>query len=445
MTKADVMPSALDSEREVLAGVLLDKDCALEVLAAIRSDDFHDARNAAIFKACLELERSGKTIDPVLVMEQFERPDPRPFGSTAEAQDYIAELLSYLPLMGMLRDHIEQLKQYATRRRLISASRQIYRRALDHVDEDVRVTLDKAEHDILAIGENSVTKDFAKAGDALEISLSNLERVRSGEALTGVSTGFPIFDAYTSGLHRGEFVIIGARPAVGKTSFALNMAAFMAGQGHPVGLFSLEMQTHELMNRLLCSTSRVRPSAIVNNIISDAQWTRIVTEARHSISNMPLYIDDSAAITPIEMRAKARRLKRRHGLEVIFLDYLQLMSCGSDRENRQQEISQISRDLKAMAKDLDITVVALSQLSRKTTVHNGPPALNDLRESGALEQDADLVAFLYDPNAEARQAEDGGARRVSLIISKQRNGPVGEIPLTFDPEITTFEEIAGAR
>lgn len=439
-----ILPSSRDSEREVLAAMILDAECALEALAVVHEGDFYDPRNAALFRVCCELERAGSAIDPILVLNKFEHADPAPFGSVEEAKGYVVGLMCYLPTLAFTRQHAAQLRSYATRRQLIKASRTIMRHAMDGTMPDTRALLDHAEHTILAIGEGNVTKDFSRAGDMLENSISNLERIRRGDAISGVQTGFRRFDAYTTGMHPGEFFIIGARPAVGKTSFALNMATNIARSGRPVGIFSLEMQTNEIMNRLVYSVGRVRPSQIVNSLMSDTQWNRIVKETRDAVAGMPFYIDDSAALTPIEMRAKARRLKHRYGLEVLFVDYLQLMSCGSERENRQQEITQISRDLKAMAKDLDITVVALSQLNRKTTGHTGPPLLNELRESGSLEQDADVVAFLYDPNAEVRHEYDGPMRRVSLIIAKQRNGPVGEIPLDFDSEITTFEEASVA-
>lgn len=426
------MPYSPDSEREVLAATLLDEDCALEVLATVKEHYFYDARNIAIFKACCELERAGSAIDPVLVLNKFEHAGP--------FREYILDLITSLPTMAFTKHHIQQLKDCATRRQLIMASRSIIHNAVNDTSGDTNALLDNSEHAILAIGEGNVTKDFGRVSDMLDNSFVNLDRVRRGDTAIGIQTGFRRFDSYTTGLHAGEFVIIGARPAVGKTSLALNMAANIAATGRSVGLFSLEMQSNEIMNRLIYSTGRVRPVQVVNNQIAEPQWERIVRETRERITAMPLYLDDSAALTPIEMRAKARRLKHRAGLDVLFIDYLQLMSCGIERENRQQEITQISRDLKAMAKDLGIAVVALSQLSRKTTGHTGPPMLHELRESGSLEQDADVVAFLYDPNAEARHEQEGPMRRVSLIIAKQRNGPTGEIPLVFDSEITTFEE-----
>jgi len=426
------MPYSPEAERAVLAALMADQDLALEVLASVREHYFYNPTHRAIFRACCELEKSGTAIDLVSVAGKF--------GSSSDMMDTIVDICTDLPTMANTKYHVRQLKNYSTRRQLISASQTIAKNAMQDTSNDTSALLDRSEHAILSIGEGNVTKDFVRAGEMLDTSLEDLGRMRTGSPVVGISTGFKRLDAYTTGLHPGEFIIIGARPAVGKTSLALNMATNIASSGRSAGFFSLEMQSKEIMNRLIYSTSRIRPVQVVNNLISEVQWGRIVKETRNRLESMPLYIDDSAAMTPVEMRAKARRLKHRAGLDVLFIDYIQLMSCGADRENRQQEVTQISRDLKAMAKDLDITVVALSQLSRKTTGHNGPPMLHELRESGSLEQDADVVAFLYDPNAEARYEQEGPTRRVSLILAKQRNGPTGEIPMFFDSEITTFEE-----
>jgi len=307
-------------------------------------------------------------------------------------------------------------------------------------EDDADVIIDQAEHLIFQIAEDRVRQGFQYIGDVAHRRLEQIEQMAGcPEMITGVPTGFTDFDRMTSGLQRQELIVIAARPSMGKTAFALNMAQYAAKNSNVVGIFSLEMSAEQLVSRLLCSEARVDAHRLRTGYLNREEWARLA-DALRRLCETKVYIDDSAAVSVMEMRAKCRRLKAEHGLDLLIVDYLQLMAGRGRIESRQQEVSQISRDLKGLAKELDVPVVALSQLSRAPEQRSEhKPQLSDLRESGAIEQDSDVVCFIY--REELYNPTDENQGTAELIIGKQRNGPTGLVQLAFLKEFTRFENM----
>jgi replicative DNA helicase len=324
-------------------------------------------------------------------------------------------------------------------RKLITASNQITALAFEEED-DADIIIDKAEQMIFQIAEDKVRQGFQYVGDVAHRRLEQIEQMAGRpEMITGVPTGFTDFDRMTSGLQRQELIVIAARPSMGKTALALNMAQYAAKNANVVGIFSLEMSAEQLVSRLLCSEARVDAHRLRTGYLNREEWARLA-DALRRLCETKIFIDDTAGTGVLEMRAKCRRLKAEHGLDMVIVDYLQLMAGRGRIESRQQEVSQISRDLKGLAKELEVPVVALSQLSRapeQRTEHK--PQLSDLRESGAIEQDSDVVCFIF--REEVYNPTDENQGTAELIVGKQRNGPTGMIPLAFLKEFTRFENM----
>jgi replicative DNA helicase len=430
-THGFVLPKNIDAERSVLGGVLLDAEIAVEVFSRLSADDFSDERNALVFRACTSLDSRNVLIDLVTVTEELQR---LKWLDAAGGLDYLATLTSDIPILSGVLQHAEMVREKSLLRRLFSASQLSIG---DVVESSLppREILDKAEKRIFEIGERLVNRDFTHISELAKQGIAELENLsRAGTHVTGLSTGLDQLDRMTTGLHGGELIIVAARPSAGKTTLALQMAGHIADKAPgAVGFFSLEMAEKQLGMRLLCSDSGIGINAVIEGTLPPRMWQEYL-HAADRLSRLRLYVDDTPGITSMELRAKARHLKKRHGLSAIFVDYLQLMRGMGREENKQQEIAKISGDLKALAKDLDVPVVALSQLSRRAVAHEGPPRLSDLRESGAIEQDADLVLFIHDPHADISGSDDsrGGPRDVQLVIGKQRNGPRGSMDLSFE-------------
>jgi replicative DNA helicase len=324
-------------------------------------------------------------------------------------------------------------------RKLITASNQIVALAFEEEDEP-DIIIDKAEQMIFQIAEDRVRQGFQYVGDVAHRRLEHIEQMAGRpEMITGVPTGFTDFDRMTSGLQRQELIVIAGRPSTGKTALALNMAQYAAKNANVVGIFSLEMSAEQLVSRLLCSEARVDAHRLRTGYLNREEWARLA-DALRRLCETKVYIDDTPGIGVLEMRAKSRRLKAEHGLDLLIIDYLQLMAGRGRIESRQQEVSQISRDLKGLAKELEVPVVALSQLSRAPeTRSEHKPQLSDLRESGAIEQDSDVVSFIY--REELYNPTDENQGVAELIIGKQRNGPTGIVQLAFLKEFTRFENM----
>jgi len=352
---------------------------------------------------------------------------------------YIASLIDGVPRTDTIEPYAKIIKQKAMLRRLITASNQIIARAFDEED-DPEIIIDEAERMIFQIAEDRIRQGFQYIGDVAQRRLEQIEQMTGRpEMITGVPTGFTDFDQMTSGLQRQDLVIVAARPSMGKTALALNMAQYAAKNGNTVGVFSLEMSAEQLVSRLLCSEARVDAHRLRTGYLNREEWARLA-DALRRLTETQIYIDDTAGVGVLEMRAKTRRLKAEHGLDLLIIDYLQLMSGRGRIESRQQEVSQISRDLKGLAKEIDVPVIALSQLSRAPeTRSDHRPQLSDLRESGSIEQDADVVCFIY--RDEVYNPTDENHGTAELIIGKQRNGPTGTVQMAFLKEFTRFENM----
>jgi len=437
-------PYSPEAEMSVLGGMLIDPDAVTRVLETIDDTMFYREGHRRLFRAMLRLFERGDVVDGVTLTEQLKRSGDY---DTAGGAAYLAELYDAVPTAANIEYHAKIVREKAILRRLIETSTGIIQDAYSDPDE-VDEVLDEAEQRIFQIAQSNERKGFVWIKEVLWPTFERIEQLQNSDSsVTGVATGFHDLDEITAGFQRSDLIIIAARPSMGKTAFVLNIAQQAAIDAQlPVALFSLEMGKEALVQRVLCSEGRVDAGRLRKGRLRDDEYARLATAAGH-LNTAPIYIDDTPAISVLEMRAKARRLKAdRPELAMIIVDYLQLMRAPGHSENRQQEVSEISRGLKALAKELDIPVVALSQLSR--AVESRPdkrPMMSDLRESGAIEQDADLIMFLYRPEYYYGPTDKDGNNlegRAELIVGKQRNGATGTVNLIFHKEFTRFESFS---
>ncbi len=433
-------PCNLDAERSVIGCMLLDQDLAMEALENLHVTDFFDRKHRIIFQACKDLSSKNSALDYVIVSDDLKRIQKL---EECGGLDYLSSLTADIPLRSNVRRHFEIIKEKSLLRQLITVSRENIEDVFSGTGE-ARYILDNAEKKILAISDDIMTGEFSAVGDLVDDGIKSLEALRDADGyVTGLSTGFDILDKYTTGFHPGELIILAARPSIGKTSMALNMAVDIAqSSGRGVAFFSLEMSKELLTERMLCADAHVSKSLLVEGILPPNQFQDLL-DAADRLQRLDIFIDDTAGITSMEMRAKVRNLMRRNDICMVFVDYLQLMRGDGSSENRQQEIARISGDLKALAKEMKIPVMALSQLNRQVMNRSGPPRLSDIRESGAIEQDADLVLFLHRDKGKSDDSEDENVdldnRLTMLKIGKQRNGPQGMlIKLNFNTSTTRF-------
>ena len=381
------------------------------------------------------LSARGDAIDLVTLREELSRAgDLEPVGGVA----YLSSLVEGVPRATNVAYYSRIVKDKSVLRNLIAAANRISQSAFGEVEE-TQVVLDEAEKTIFEIAEGAIRSGFQPVSEIVKKTFKQIDELsEKKELVTGIPSGFVEFDEITSGLQRSDLVIVAARPAMGKTSLCLNIAQNASQRtGETVGLFSLEMSKEQLVLRMLCADARVDSHRLRTGHLQEKDWARLA-KAYADLSGSRIFIDDSATITPLEMRAKCRRLKAEHGLGLVMVDYLQLVSGSSRVENRQQEIASISRSLKGMAKELSVPVIALSQLSRAPEARTDKrPQLSDLRESGALEQDADIVMFIYREHEYKPSEENQGV--AEIIVAKQRNGPTGTVKLAFIKEFTRFE------
>ena len=429
------LPRSEEAERAVLAALLLEPALLPMIAARLTVQDFYLERHRMVYQAMLDLQDAQVDIDMRTLQAQLEqRGHLEPAGGLA----YLASLDVDLPDLSRVDAYAEIVKERSVRRRLVEASTEIIR---DCLEGGVSATeaLSRAEQTILNLGEESIQRGFALLGKVLEATVEELED-RPGSSLIGIPSGFRLFDQMTHGLNRGNLIIVAGRPGMGKTSLALNIAQNVTfNEGHPVAIFSLEMSQQELALRILCAEADIPFSKLRQGLLSHQQWDAVHRAVQRS-QDAPLWIDDSPNPSFLELASKARRLKAEKGLGLLIVDYLQLMQAGGKYENRNLEIAAISRGLKQLAKELEIPVIALSQLSRQPERRTGDhrPQLADLRESGAIEQDADLVAFVF--REEVYKPDDPElAGKAELIIAKHRNGETGSVPLIFLGEVTAFK------
>ncbi len=431
------LPSNVDAERSVLGAILLDNAAYNQAASHLTPDDFFLDSHRRLFTRITELADRSRPIDLVTLSEDLMRNNElEAVGGAA----YIASLTDGLPRFANIEHYAKIVKDKALLRRLIQISSAITARCLEGAEEAEDV-LDAAESLVLSVGEQRIKEGFVHFGDIFRTSFQSIDALHDrGKRVTGLETGFRTFDDLSRGLQPSDLIIFAARPSMGKTSFALNIAQHAAvRQKEPVGIFSLEMSREALVLRLLCAEARVDSHKLRGGFASREDWTRMAG-ALSRLAEAPIFLDDTPGLSITEVRAKARRLQAEHGLSLLIVDYLQLMSGRGRFENRTQEISSISRGLKGLAKELNVPLVAISQLSRAPEERGGRPRLSDLRESGQIEQDADLVAFIY--REEVSKPTEQNRGRAEIIIEKQRNGPTDTVHLAFLSKYTCFENLA---
>lgn len=436
-----VPPQSVEAEESVLGGVMLDNEAINTAIELINADDFYRASHRAIYRGMIELLDKREPIDIVTLSQQL-----REMGALDEAGgiENLSRLAGSVPSAANVGYYSKVVKQLAVRRRIIHEASAIISDAFDNTG-DVEQFLDSVENRILKVSDYRISPTFSKVGDIVKESIKHVESLYDRkELVTGTPSGYSDLDRITAGFQPSDLVIIAARPSMGKTALALGIAQHAAiDKNRPVALFSLEMSKHQLVLRMLCSEARVDGSKVRTGHLGERDFPRLV-EAASRIAEAPLFIDDTPALTITEVRAKARRLHRESPLSLIVVDYLQLLRSPSYSDAREQEIADISRSLKALAKELSVPVIALSQLNRSVESRTDKrPLLSDLRESGAIEQDADVIMFIYRDEFYNRDSNEKGVAEV--LISKQRNGPTGMIKLAFASECTRFDTLAGER
>ena len=433
-------PQSIDAEESILSAILIDNDTLLEVLDVLAPKDFYRSAHQKIYYAITELFTKNEPVDLVTLANILkEKGQLEEIGGAT----YLARLVDVVPLAVNAQHYAKIVHDKACLRRLIEKANEIAKRCFDD-QGNVDDVIDFAESSIFEISENKIKPAFYPLGKIIESSIDMLEELQGNKALvTGVATGYPLLDNKTAGLQRSDLIILAARPSMGKTALALNISRNTAVDfGIPVAIFSLEMSKEQLSMRMLCSEASVDSSRIRSGFIGKENWVDI-TDAAGILSEAPIYIDDSPDLSALEIRAKARRLKMDKDIGLVIVDYLQLMKGRHSAERRELEISEISRSLKALAKELDIPVLALSQLNRKLEDRSDKrPMLSDLRESGALEQDADVVVFIYRDEEYNKDINNPNSGKAEIIIAKQRNGPTGTVPLAFLKAYTRFESLA---
>lgn len=439
-------PYSPEAEVSVLGGMLIDRDAVAKAIEIVDASMFFREAHRRLFRSLSRIFEHGGVIDPVTVQDDLKKTDEL---ESVGGLDYIAELMDAVPSAANLEFHAKIVREKALLRRLIDASQETIRSAYDQGERVVEEILDEAESKIFQVAQSHDREGFVRVKDLLWPTFEEIERLQeSNSPVTGVPSGFTDLDRMTTGLQKGDLIIVAARPSMGKTSWVLNVAATAAIEHRKaVAIFSLEMGKEQLLKRFLSAEGRIDAQHLRRGGMSAEDHKRLAKAAGH-MNNAPIWIDDTPGATVLEMRAKARRLvseMKSEGQELglIVIDYLQLMGSDGRSDNRVQEVSMMSRGLKALARELDVPLIALSQLSRAPEQRNDKrPMLSDLRESGSIEQDADLVMFLYrgeyyyGPVDEEGNSIEGHAE---LIVSKQRNGPTGMVPLFFHKAYTRFD------
>ncbi len=438
----DVPPQNLEAEEAVLGAMLLSETAIGAVTEIVDASDFYRGSHGAIYRTCLALWAKGEPVDAItLANELEERGELEQIGGTAR----VAELAALVSATANVEHYARIVKETATLRGLIRAGQEIARLGRERVGETSEL-VDQAEQIVFDLSQERVRGDLAHIGPLLTESFERITKLyEAGADVTGIPCGFRELDRLTSGFQPGNLVILAARPSMGKSALGLCIAANLGVRSQiPVALFTLEMSKAEVTQRLMCSEAKVESERVRSGKLTQEDWPRL-TAACDKLMKAPIFVDDTGSITMMELRSKARRLKaRERDLGLIIVDYLQLMTSGGTAENRVQEVSQISRNLKVLARDLDVPILALSQLSRAVEQrHDKRPILSDLRESGSIEQDADLVFFVYrDEYYNGEESDQQGL--AELILAKHRNGPTDSVKLSFLRRYAKFADLAGA-
>jgi replicative DNA helicase len=432
-------PQNIEAEQSVLGGVLIENEAVHKVMEILTAEDFYRDAHRKIYDALMDLAERDEPADLITLTNELRKKEHL---DSVGGASYVTSLIDSVVTAANIEYYAKIVKEKATLRKLIDTSTEIITHSYED-RSDVEGLLDEAERAIFEISENRVKPSFYSIRDIVKQSFKTIERLyEKKELVTGVPSGYRDLDQRTAGFQPSDLIIVAGRPSMGKTAFCLNVAQYAAIEKRiPVGIFSLEMSKEQLVIRMLCSEAQVEGTRLRTGFLTESDWPRL-TLAAGNLSDAPIFIDDAAALSVLELRAKARRLNAEHGLGMIMIDYLQLMRGRAKVESRQQEISEISRSLKALAKELNIPVIAVSQLSRRTEERQGMrPQLSDLRESGAIEQDADVIIFIYRDEVYNRSEDNPNRGKAEIIIGKQRNGPTGKIELAFLEKFTTFKEL----
>ncbi|AZP18967.1 replicative DNA helicase [Streptomyces aquilus] len=433
-----VPPQDLDAEQSVLGGMLLSKDAIADVVEVIKGHDFYKPAHETIFQAILDVYAKGEPADPITIAAELtKRGEINKVGGAS----YLHTLVQTVPTAANAEYYAEIVHERAVLRRLVEAGTRITQMGYA-ADDDVDEIVNRAQAEIYAVTEQRTSEDYLPLGDIMEGALDEIEAIgsRTGE-MTGVPTGFTDLDSLTNGLHPGQMIVIAARPAMGKSTLALDFARAASIKNNlPSVIFSLEMGRNEIAMRLLSAEARVALHHMRSGTMTDEDWTRLARRMPE-VSAAPLYIDDSPNLSMMEIRAKCRRLKQRNDIKLVIIDYLQLMQSGKRSESRQQEVSDMSRNLKLLAKELELPVIALSQLNRGPEQRTDKkPQVSDLRESGSIEQDADMVILLH--REDAYEKESPRAGEADIIVGKHRNGPTATITVAFQGHYSRFVDMA---
>src|ERR1700676_1836176 len=433
------LPNNIDAERSILGAILFDNNALNAAVEALKPDDFFIPQHRNIFTRMIALGEAQQAIDLVTLTEELHRHGELEASGGAP---YLASLVDGVPRVSNVEHYARIVKEKAMLRNLIHATHNIQQQAFEG-DDGADAILDGAESSIFALAEDRVKAGLLPIKDIVRDNFERLEKIfREGKSITGISTGYGELDKLLSGLQPSELIILAARPSQGKTALALNIAENVAIRGgEPVAIFSLEMSKESLLQRLVASVAQIDAHKFRSGHLSREDWRRM-TEALGTISAAPLWIDDAGSISVLEIGAKARRLMKDKGLKLLIVDYLQLLTARGRFSSRQEEVSSISRGLKGLAKELKIPVLVLSQLTRAPEREERGPQLSDLRESGAIEQDADVVMFIYRPHFFKHDAQPDEREQTELIIAKQRNGPTDKVRFVFRSRLTRFEEAA---
>jgi replicative DNA helicase len=432
-------PQNMEAEQSVLGGILIENGAIHKVMEILTPDDFYRDSHKKIFNSLLDLSERDEPADLITLTHELRKKDKL---DSIGGASYVASLIDSIPTAANIEYYARIVKEKAILRKLIEAATDIVTQSYED-RQDVEGLLDEAERAIFQIAENRVRPSFYPIREIVKSSFKTLEKLfEKKEMITGIPSGFKSLDHYTAGFQPSDLIIVAGRPSMGKTAICLNMAQYAAIEKRvPVAIFSLEMSKEQLVLRMLCSEAQVEGTRIRTGFLSESDWPKL-TLAAGNLSDASIFIDDTPALTILELRAKARRLKGEHGLGLLIVDYLQLMRGRTMIENRQQEISEISRSLKALAKELNIPVIAVSQLSRRSESREDKrPQMSDLRESGAIEQDADLILFIYRDEVYNRSEDNPNRGKAEVIIGKQRNGPTGKVDMTFLDKFTAFKEL----
>jgi replicative DNA helicase len=438
-----IPPQAVDLEEAVLGALMLEREAVNEVIDILKAESFYKESHQKIFKAIHELFQRSEPIDILTVTAELRKMGELEIVGGAY---YISYLTNRVASSANIQFHARIISQKHILRELIRISSDTIREAYEE-STDVFDLLDKAERDLFTVAQGNIRKEYDTMSDVIKQAIENIEAAKKNvDGVSGVPTGFNALDRITSGWQKSDMIIIAARPGMGKTAFVISMARNIAVDFKlPVAIFSLEMSSIQLVNRLISGETGIKGEKIRKGNLEDHEFTQLHTRIK-DLSKAPIFIDDTPSLSVFELRAKARRLKSKHDIQLIIVDYLQLMTAGSDKGNREQEISTISRSIKTIAKELNIPIIALSQLSRAVETRGGDkkPMLSDLRESGAIEQDADIVSFIYRPEYYDLDQDEEGNSLLGIgqvIIAKHRNGALDTVSLKFVKDFAKFENL----